>query len=117
MREKAGGERDEARKESSNERQEKRALSWSVVLFVPAVIFVGLVMPIWLVLHYRQKSKDQSGLSSSDRADLEEMAKAADRMATRIGALEAILDSEISDWRTRHQGTASGNSASRGGGE
>jgi phage shock protein B len=93
-------------------------LSWSVVLFVPAVIFVGLVMPIWLVLHYRQKSKDQSGLSSSDRADLEEMAKAADRMATRIGALEAILDSEISDWRARHQDAGSGNSASRrGGGE
>mgnify|MGYP000328592041 CR=1 FL=1 len=93
-------------------------MSWSVVLFVPAVIFVGLVMPIWLVLHYRQKSKDRSGLSSSDRADLEEMAKAADRIATRIGALEAILDSELRDWRARHQDAGAGNSASRrGGGE
>ena len=60
---------------------------------MPAVIFVGLVMPIWLVLHYRQKSKDQSGLSSSDRADLEEMAKrileeraARNKPAKEVGA-------------------------------
>ena len=94
-------------------------MSWSVVFFVPAVILVALVLPIWLILHYREKSRVESGLSATDRVDLEEMATAAERMAARIAALEAILDSEIQGWRGRvdPQGDGETRGAERRGGQ
>ena len=94
-------------------------MSWSVVFFVPAVILVALVLPIWLILHYRQKSRVESGLSATDRVDLEEMATAAERMAARISALEAILDSEIQGWRDRvdRQGDGASTGAQTRGGQ
>ena len=71
------------------------------ILFVPAVLFMVVVAPIWLVMHYRSKRRGQAALSSEERAELEKLTDLADRMGERIETLEAILDAETPDWRKR----------------
>ncbi len=71
------------------------------VLLVPAVLFMVVVAPIWLVMHYRSKRRGQAALSSEERAELEKLTDLADRMGERIETLEAILDAETPDWRKR----------------
>lgn len=71
------------------------------VLLVPAILFMVVVAPIWLVMHYRSKRRGQSALSGEERAELERLTDLADRMGERIETLEAILDAETPDWRKR----------------
>ena len=71
------------------------------VLLVPAVLFMVVVAPIWLVMHYRSKRRGRAALSSEERAELEKLTDLADRMGERIETLEAILDAETPDWRKR----------------
>ena len=71
------------------------------VLLVPAVLFMVVVAPIWLVMHYRSKRRGQAALSSEERGELERLTDLADRMGERIETLEAILDAETPDWRKR----------------
>jgi len=70
----------------------------------PIVIFLLVVAPIWLVLHYRSKRQVNQGLSESEYVQLSELSELADKMADRIKTLEAILDAESPDWRNRTEG-------------
>lgn len=72
-----------------------------VFFFVPVVLFLVVVAPIWLVLHYRSKSRAQGELSDAEREELDLLLAQADRMADRIETLEAILDAEVPGWRRR----------------
>ena len=74
---------------------------WIEILVIPAVLFMLVVAPIWLVLHYRSKRRGQAALSSDERAELERLTDLAERMDERIETLEAILDAETPDWRKR----------------
>jgi len=71
------------------------------VLFVPVVLFVLFVAPVWLVLHYRSKRQVGSSLSEDESRELEQLADQADRMLDRIETLESILDVEAPGWRER----------------
>ncbi len=71
------------------------------VLFVPVVLFVLFVAPVWLVLHYRSKRLAGAGLNAEERRELEELADQAERMLDRIETLESILDVEAPGWRER----------------
>lgn len=71
------------------------------ILLVPAILFMVVVLPIWLVMHYRSKRRAQSALSGEERAELERLTDLADRMGERVETLEAILDAETPDWRRR----------------
>lgn len=71
------------------------------LLMVPVIIFMGLVAPIWLILHYRSKRQISQGFSEEDYHKLTELSELADKMADRIKTLEAILDAETPDWRTK----------------
>ncbi|MCC5874232.1 MAG: envelope stress response membrane protein PspB [Gammaproteobacteria bacterium] len=71
------------------------------VLFVPVVLFVLFVAPVWLVLHYRSKRQAGVSLSAEERRELEELAEQAERMLDRIETLESILDVEAPGWRER----------------
>lgn len=73
-----------------------------VAFFVPIVIFLTVVAPIWIIMHYRSKARISSDLSAGERRDLEEMVDLANRMTRRIEALESILDEETPDWRKQH---------------
>lgn len=69
------------------------------VIMAPIIIFLLVVAPIWLVLHYRSKRQVSQGLSESEYIQLSELSELADKMADRIKTLEAILDAESPEWR------------------
>jgi phage shock protein B len=70
-------------------------------VFIPIVVFMVFVAPLWLILHYRSKKELNRGLSEGDYSQLHELAATADKMANRIETLEAILDAEAPDWRNK----------------
>ncbi|MDK1024758.1 MAG: envelope stress response membrane protein PspB [Gammaproteobacteria bacterium] len=74
-----------------------------VVFFVPVIVFLVVVAPIWIILHYKSKGQIAHGLSEGERADIEEMIHVANKMAGRIETLESILDVESPGWRDQQQ--------------
>lgn len=68
------------------------------LLFVPTIIFLVVVAPIWLNLHYRHKSKMAKGISESEISDIEQMLETIDKLADRVETLEEILGSEHPGW-------------------
>ena len=72
---------------------------WLVAIFVPVIVFLIIVAPIWIILHYKSVARTADGLSSGERAELDQMIEVADKMAARIETLEAILDVENPEWR------------------
>ncbi len=72
-----------------------------VAFFVPAVVFLAIVAPIWVFMHYRSKQQVQGALSEQERQELEALSARASRMTERIETLEAILDAETPHWRDR----------------
>ncbi len=70
-----------------------------VAFFVPAVIFMLVVAPCWIWMHYRSKQKASGTLSETEREELESLAMQAEQMLERIDTLEAILDAQTPDWR------------------
>ncbi len=80
-------------------------MSGMVFFFVPAVIFMGLVLPLWLVLHYLSKSRQSRGLSAQDRDTLGDAMEVIDKLESRIETLEAILDADHPSWRAKDAGS------------
>ena len=74
------------------------------MLFVPMVLFMVIVAPTWIVMHYRSVNRSSSQLSEDDRQALEEMLVAVDQMADRIESLELILDADHPNWRQERGG-------------
>lgn len=68
---------------------------------VTLVIFMTIVAPIWLILHYRSKKQVSQGLSETELRSLQNLSEKAELMAERIETLESILDAEAPDWRNR----------------
>ena len=71
------------------------------IIVAPIIIFMLVVAPIWLILHYRSKKQISQGFSEEEYAQLSELSELADKMADRIKTLEAILDAETPDWRNK----------------
>lgn len=68
---------------------------------IPTIIFMTIVAPIWLILHYRSKKQVSQGLSEDEYVALQDLSIKAEKMADRIQTLEAILDAEAPDWRNK----------------
>jgi len=71
------------------------------IIVVPVILFMVIVAPIWLVLHYRSKKQVSQGLSEEEYIQLSELSEMADKMGGRIQTLEAILDAETPNWRSK----------------
>ena len=69
------------------------------LIMAPVIIFMVIVAPIWLVLHYRSKGQVSQGLSEEEYIQLSDLSETANRMADRIKTLEAILDADTPEWR------------------
>jgi phage shock protein B len=76
-------------------------MDWMVAFFVPTVIFLTFVAPIWIFMHYRSKQRAQGSLSEAEREEMEVLKRKADRMIERVQTLEAILDAQTPEWRKR----------------
>jgi phage shock protein B len=68
---------------------------------VVGVLLVVLVLPLVIVMHYVTKWKSTRTLSGEEERMLEELWDSAQRMQSRVNALETILDDEVPDWRRR----------------
>ena len=68
-------------------------------MFIPMILLLVVVAPIWITLHYRSLKNSSRVLSDDDRETLDEMLESVDRMTDRITNLEAILDADHPDWR------------------
>ncbi len=71
-------------------------------MFVPTILFLTVVMPIWLTMHYRSVNRSARGLSGDDREAVEHMLETVDKLGERIQILESILDADHPDWRKQH---------------
>lgn len=67
--------------------------------FVPVVLFLVIVAPIWLILHYATRNSASKQLTSKDEALLEELHANARKMEERLHNLERILDADSPEWR------------------
>ncbi len=74
-----------------------------VAFFVPVVVFLLVVAPIWIIVHYKSKTNVVNGLSAGERAELNEMIEVANKMAARIETLESILDVETPGWKENQE--------------
>ncbi len=70
-------------------------------MFVPTILFLTVVMPIWLTMHYRSVNRSSRSLNVEDREAVEHMLETVDKLSDRIQALESILDVDHPDWRSR----------------
>lgn len=71
----------------------------ALFLAIPLTIFVLFVVPIWLWLHYSNRSACGGGLAQNERQQLLALQSEAQRMQERIRTLEQILDAEHPNWR------------------
>ena len=73
------------------------------LLIAPIIIFMVVVAPIWLVLHYRSKRQVSQVLTEEEFNQLNGLIAKAEKMSGRIETLEAILDTESPEWRAKHE--------------
>ncbi|BEU02910.1 phage shock protein B [Agarivorans sp. OAG1] len=71
------------------------------VLVTPLILFMAIVAPLWLILHYKSKRQVEHGISEQEREQLNTLATRAKDMSARIHALENILDESVPHWRER----------------
>jgi phage shock protein B len=69
--------------------------------FVLLIVFMTVIMPIVIVMHYVTKWKATKGLSQEEQRLLEDIWKDTQAMQSRVNALETILDGEVPDWRKK----------------
>ena len=71
------------------------------MLFTLLLVFLLIVAPIWLILHYATRNSVSRRISSKDEALLEELHMTARKMEDRIHSLERILDADCPEWREK----------------
>ena len=79
----------------------------SGLLFVPTILFLVIVAPIWIVMHYRYKGRMSQGISATEREDLELMLESIDKLVDRVETLESILNESHRDWRSAENASRS----------
>lgn len=65
------------------------------------IIIAAVVLPLVVILHYVTKWKSSRTLSGDEQRMLEDLWQDAQKMESRINALETILDDKVPDWRRR----------------
>ena len=63
------------------------------------IIFMVVVLPIWIIMHYLTRMKKMKGLSKEDEQTLSELWQISVQMKERIKTLETILDEKHPNWR------------------
>lgn len=70
-------------------------------IFVLTILFMVIVFPLMVIMHYSTKWKATKGLTDEEQKTLEDLWQDSMRMDSRLNALETILDDEIPDWRKK----------------
>ncbi len=70
-------------------------------MFVPTILFMVVVAPIWISMHYRSVNRSSRSLNEEDRETVEHMLETVDKLTDRIRTLESILDVDHPQWRQK----------------
>lgn len=65
------------------------------------ILFLTIVLPLIIIGHYLTRWRSTKSLSTADERMLEEVWENAQKMESRINAMETILDDEVPDWRKK----------------
>jgi phage shock protein B len=65
---------------------------------VPMILFMIIVAPIWITMHYRSRNKAVQGLSEIDREQLDQLLAQSETLLHRIETLESLLDQTHPHW-------------------
>ena len=65
------------------------------------VLFLTIVLPLFIVLHFITRWKQAREISGDDEQMLEELYALSQRMEDRLLTLERILDDDRPEWRRR----------------
>jgi phage shock protein B len=66
---------------------------------IVAIVFMVVVLPLIIIMHYVTKWKSTKGLTTEEQQMLEDLWESSERMQSRINALETILDQRAPRWR------------------
>lgn len=69
------------------------------LLVAPTIVFLVMVAPLWIIMHYRSAKGSSRSLDQDEREAVEELLADLDKMTDRIEALESILDHDNPGWR------------------
>jgi phage shock protein B len=72
-----------------------------VMIFPMIMVFLAIILPLVIVMHYVTKWKATKGLSDDEQRMLEDLWKDSQSMQSRVNALETILDGQDPEWRKR----------------
>jgi phage shock protein B len=73
----------------------------TTAMFVLSIIFMIVVVPLFVIMHYTTKWKATKGLSDDEHKMLEDLWKESQAMQSRVNALETILEAQVPDWRKK----------------
>jgi len=73
----------------------------TTAMFVLSTIFMVVVVPLFVIMHYTTKWKATKGLSDDEHKMLEDLWKESQAMQSRVNALETILEAQVPDWRKK----------------
>ena len=79
-------------------------MNFFTFLFVPMIIFLVIVAPVWIIMHYRNVNRSSQSLNEDDRGNIDSMLATIDKLQDRIRALESLLDVDQPAWRSHRQG-------------
>lgn len=65
------------------------------------ILFMTIALPMIIIGHFMTRWRSTKSLTSADERMLEEVWANAQKMESRVNALETILDDEIPDWRRK----------------
>jgi|TARA_R110002096_G_scaffold257381_1_gene451005 phage shock protein B len=68
---------------------------------VVAILFMVIVAPLWIFLHYSTRWKSTKTISNEDENILGELWESAERIESRLVNIERILDVESPEWRNK----------------
>jgi len=65
------------------------------------VLFLTIVAPLFIVLHFVTKWKQGREISGDDEQMLEDLYLLSQRLEERLDTLERILDDDKTEWRSK----------------
>ena len=71
----------------------------SIDLNAVSILFVLIVLPLWLSMHYSSRWRQSKLLTAESERTLSELSDIADRLQKRIDNLERLLDVAAPEWR------------------
>lgn len=69
--------------------------------FVPVILFITVVMPLWIVFHYITLWKRERRAARGSHQQHDDLEQLAVRLEQRLESIESILDSDAPQWRSR----------------